>query len=122
MSVTAPVAAALAAKYPHLAAQAAKAVALDPTEQVRWVAGKMTALERFRKYRMPTGQVVVLDGAVDLDLLPTKAAVEVAPVKAAVEAPADADATPVPSAGETTTTEKPVSSETTTHQGGRHRK
>ena len=87
MAVSAAIAAALAAKYPHLAADAAGAEPLRLVEQVQTVRGVTKVIARFRKYRVGN-QVVGLDE-------PAEPAPVVAPV-AKVEAAPDADVTPVP--------------------------
>jgi len=105
VAVSKETAAALAAKYPHLAARAADAVALAVEEQTAIVRGQRVVLARFRKYLIPDvgspgGQTVALD---EPHAAP---AVAVAPVeaKAAPAAVAEASApvstseaeTPVP--------------------------
>ena len=62
MAVSPAIAAALAAKYPHLTVEdAVRAVPLDAQEQVRMVAGEPVTVSRYRKYRLPAGQIVVLN-------------------------------------------------------------
>lgn len=52
MPVSPEIAAALAAKYPHLAEKAAGAEPLEAQEQVRLVGGESVTISRYRKYRV----------------------------------------------------------------------
>lgn len=111
MAVSAAIAAALAAKYPHLAAEAAGAEPLRLVEQTQTVRGVTTVMARFRKYRIGH-QVVGLDEP--------EASAPVVATKAKVEAAPDADETPVPVADPAPVAHAPGSSGHGAHATGGH--
>ena len=104
MAVSAAIAAALAAKYPNLAAEAAGAEPLRLVEQTQTVRGVTKVIARFRKYRVGN-QVVGLDEPeVMAEDKPLAGVQKAAPV---VHVPRhtgpDVDETPIPVAAEPVT-------------------